>query len=83
VAAGIADPVADQEEGGGGDDGRLRAEMQHVDDDGRDEGEGKQEGGAQPVDDGLGSVEVARGMAGDGREGEPLVTWLVRGNARC
>jgi hypothetical protein len=51
--------------------------MQHVDDDGGYEGEGEQEGGAQPVDDGLGRVEVARGMAGDGREGEPLVASMV------
>lgn len=72
MAAGIADPVAHQEEGGGRDDGRLRAQVQHVDDERGDEGEGEQEGGAQPVDDGLGGVEVARGMAGDGRESEPL-----------
>lgn len=77
VRAGEADPVADEEEGGGRHDGRLRAEVQHIDDDGGDEGEGEEKGGAQPVDDGLGRVEVAGRMAGDGREGEPLVSMVV------
>ena len=77
VRAGIADPVADQQQGGGGDDGRLRAHVQDVDDGRGGEGEGEEEGGAQPVDGGLGRVEVGGRMAGDGREGEPLGRVMV------
>jgi hypothetical protein len=51
--------------------------VEHVDHHGRDEGEGEQEGGAEPVDDCLGRVEVGGRMACDGREGEPLVSTTV------
>ena len=72
MAPRITDPVADEQERRGGHDGQFRAQVQHIDDDGGDEDEGEQEGGAQPVDDGLGGVEVGGRVGGDGREGEPL-----------
>jgi hypothetical protein len=72
VRARISDPVPEQQQHGRRDDSLFRAPVQHVYDDGRDEGEGKQEGRAQPVDGGLVSVEELSGLCGDGGESEPL-----------
>lgn len=72
MGAAIANPVAGEDEARSCGDGRLRAKVQHVDDDGGDKCEGEKEGRAQPVDGVLIRVEVFGGVARDGRKGEPL-----------
>lgn len=70
--AGVADPVADDEQRGGADEAVLEAAADDPDADGEDGDEGEEEGGAEPVDGGRGDVVVGRGVADDGCVGEPL-----------
>lgn len=59
--AGIADPVADEGQRAGDEDGLPRpVPVEGPDDEGGDGHEGEQEGGAEPVDVGLRDGEVAR-----------------------
>ena len=71
--ADVADPVAEEEQHRGGDDGGAgpRA-VQRVDGEGGSDEEGEEEGGAEPVNGGGRSAEVEGGRVGDGGEGEPL-----------
>ena len=72
MAACIANPVSYENECRRGDDGVFRAKVKDVDDDGGDEAECEEEGGAQPVDCCVGRVEVYSCMVRNGGEGEPL-----------
>lgn len=54
----IADPVSDEDQHGGADDGRPGSEVEDVDDDGGDEDKGEEEGRAEPVDGRRIGVEV-------------------------
>lgn len=72
--AGVTDPVADEDEEGGGDDGGLGATfVQSPYHEGGDRAEGKEERRAQPVYGRGRDVEILSGGCGDGREGEPLL----------
>ena len=69
----IPDPVAEEYQHGSRYDGWLwAASIERKDDDGRYEDEGKEEGGAEPVDRRFGDRIVLRDRRRVGREGEPL-----------
>ncbi|KAJ6788464.1 hypothetical protein PWT90_10344 [Aphanocladium album] len=67
LAAGVADPVAEQHEQGRGEDGDARGAVQR--DDGGDGGDdkGEEEGDADPVDVVVGDAVVGGGFVGHGR----------------
>lgn len=71
--AGVADPVADQDEEGGGYEGEAGAAgVEGVDCKGGCDDEGEEESGAEPIDDGGGGGEVGGRCVRDGGVGEPL-----------
>lgn len=70
--AGVADPVADDEQRGGADEAVLEAAVDDPDAEGEDGDKGEEEGGAEPVDCGRGDVVVGGRVADDGGVGEPL-----------
>ena len=70
--AGVAHPVAEDDEDGGDHEGQLGPAVQHGDGDGEDGDESQEEGGADPVDGGVGDAVVRGGEVGDGGKGEPL-----------
>lgn len=73
ACAGIADPVAEEDEERSGDEGKAgTARVEGIDSCGRGGDEGEEEGRGEPIDDALGGGEEGRCCAGDGGEGEPL-----------
>jgi len=72
VTAAIADPVAGEDECGRSDDGRSRPKVQHIDNHWRDEDEGEEECGAEPVDGVFVGAKVFGRVFRYRGKGEPL-----------